>query len=563
MTEESILIYFCLILFVVILFASSVRMARKQKKQFIMQIRNNWGKAPNREYTYEEFESISHYAKKQKNGSFWIDDITWNDLDMDYIFMLINNTISSCGEENLYYMLRKPLFSQKELDERNRLIEFFRNNADVREKVQILLGEIGKTRTVSLCEYIYRLKDARRKSNLKYYCLIACAGLAAVSFFINPLAGLLMVMGLLVYNMYLHISEKGEMEVYLNCFRCILNMVGAVGKLEKENIPEIKSYTEALRKGKKGLAGFTRGAFLVTSNGTISGDIGTAVLESIKMLFDVDKIKYNSMLRQLDGHEDDVEELMKQWGILDSAIAVASFREYLPYYTRGIFEKMHPLTMEVKNLYHPLIEEPVANSISVKGGILITGSNASGKSTFIKTVAINSILAQTIDTAVASSYKSSFLKIMTSMALNDNLEKGESYYIVEIKSLKRILDESKKKEPMLCIIDEVLRGTNTIERIAASSQILKVLGENEQVLSFAATHDLELSYLLEPLYTNYHFEEELSEHDVQFSYVLKTGRTNTRNAIRLLQIMGYDTDIVENAGKEALSFENTGEWKLC
>lgn len=92
---------------------------------------------------------------------------------------------------------------------------------------------------------------------------------------------------------------------------------------------------------------------------------------------------------------------------------------------------------------------------------------------------------------------------MTSMALRDDLSGGESYFIVEIRSLKRILDESRKQEPLLCIIDEVLRGTNTIERIAASSRILSALNR-DWILPFAATHDIELSYILDRQYRNYH-----------------------------------------------------------
>lgn len=84
------------------------------------------------------------------------------------------------------------------------------------------------------------------------------------------------------------------------------------------------------------------------------------------------------------------------------------------------------------------------------------------------------------------------------MALRDDLNAQNSYYIVEIKSLKRILDAVDKddKRPVLCFVDEVLRGTNTVERIAASSEILKSL-RYKNVLVFAATHDIELTYLLE------------------------------------------------------------------
>jgi DNA mismatch repair ATPase MutS len=107
----------------------------------------------------------------------------------------------------------------------------------------------------------------------------------------------------------------------------------------------------------------------------------------------------------------------------------------------------------------------------------------------------------------------------------------------------------------------VLRGTNTIERIAASSQILKSLSA-ANVLSFAATHDIELSYILERIYTNWHFEEEIQEHDVVFNFHLKTGRATTRNAIKLLEVLDYDPAIVEGAREAAARFEQTGEWKL-
>ena len=202
----------------------------------------------------------------------------------------------------------------------------------------------------------------------------------------------------------------------------------------------------------------------------------------------------------------------------------------------------------------------MANSIDARGGVLLTGSNASGKSTFLKTAALNAILAQSIDTCMASEYQGTMVKTMTSMALRDDLQSGERYYIVEIKSLKRILAESQKGEPLLCVIDEVLRGTNTIERIAASSRILASLRQ-KHVLVFAATHDVELTYILEHLYRNYHFEEEIREGQICFNYLLQEGRAVSRNAISLLEIIGYDKKLVEEARAAAEDFEKEGVWK--
>ena len=193
-------------------------------------------------------------------------------------------------------------------------------------------------------------------------------------------------------------------------------------------------------------------------------------------------------------------------------------------------------------------------------GVLITGSNASGKSTFLKTVAMNAIFAQTIHTCMADSYSAGLYRIMSSMTLRDDLAGGDSYYIVEIKSLKRILNTVKEDgNPVLCFVDEVLRGTNTVERIAASTQILKSLSKSS-VLCFAATHDIELTHLLEKCYNNYHFEEEIMDKDVVFHYRLLKGKATTRNAIKLLGVMGYDENIIQEAETLAEKFLEEGSW---
>ena len=215
-----------------------------------------------------------------------------------------------------------------------------------------------------------------------------------------------------------------------------------------------------------------------------------------------------------------------------------------------------------------MIQEPVKNSIRAERGVLLTGSNASGKSTFLKTVAVNAILSQTVYTCMADRWSSGYFRVYSSMALQDNLEGQESYYIVEIKSLKRILDETLSREegksgeraPVLCFVDEVLRGTNTVERIAASSQILNYMA-GRQALCFAATHDIELTHILENYYDNYHFQEQVQDHDIQFDYKLYPGRASSRNAIKLLGLMGYEEDVIQAAERSAQQFLENGEWE--
>ena len=148
------------------------------------------------------------------------------------------------------------------------------------------------------------------------------------------------------------------------------------------------------------------------------------------------------------------------------------------------------------------------------------------------------------------------------MSLKDDIIGGESYYMVEIKALKRIVDAARRDERIICFVDEVLRGTNTVERVSASTEILRYLASNfgQKIMCFAATHDIELTYLLEEIYSNYHFEEQVIDEDVLFNYELNKGRATSRNAIQLLKVMGYDDDIILRARERADRFIKTGQY---
>lgn len=128
----------------------------------------------------------------------------------------------------------------------------------------------------------------------------------------------------------------------------------------------------------------------------------------------------------------------------------------------------------------------------------------------MKAVAINVILAQTINTCVAKNMKMPAIQVMTSMALRDDVLQGESYYMREIKYLKRMLDELETGEPMLFVIDEILKGTNTRERLAASNAILSYMVQKQGFL-LIATHDLELVYALKNRYDTYYFDSQVHE----------------------------------------------------
>ena len=306
---------------------------------------------------------------------------------------------------------------------------------------------------------------------------------------------------------------------------------------------------------------FTRFSYLIMSPGRMggSGDMMEMGLDYIRMFLHLDIIKFNSMLQEVNKYRNEINEMLTLIGKLDVALSVGEYRTYLKTYCLPSYQKD---TYEAQALYHPLLSNPVKNDVSVKRSVLITGSNASGKSTFLKTVAVNAILAQSIHTVCADNYKADYFRIFSSITLKDNIFEGDSYYMTEIKSIKRILDAAKEeKAPVLSFVDEVLRGTNTTERIAASGIILQQLADSRG-FCFAATHDLELTEILKHYYDNVHFEEKIEDGDIVFPYRLQMGPATTRNAIALLKIMGYDNAITQKAQNQAERFEINRKWEV-
>lgn len=537
----------------------SIVSEHNQQKFLIKRLKDEWGTIPEEEYTSEKMESIKAFYRAEMDEYMDVDDITWNDLDMDEIFSRINNTQSSLGEEYLYALLRKPCFSQEELTERNRLIEYFQSHENERIQVQTKLNKVGKLRKISAFEYINRLSEQEPGNNLWHYLMALGLLISVILVFIKPAIGVGLTLFSMFANIFFYFRYKAKIENFIIIIAFQLRLLDGIEGLIKISIPELESYTARLASDLKKFKQYKRGSSIVVAR-NVSGNILEAVVDYYRMVSHHDLIKYNSMLSFFKKNREAMNRLFKIVGFIDSMIAAASYRDMLDYYVvpKLSVAKGRP-KLSVTNVYHPLIRNPVPNSITEDNCTLLTGSNASGKSTFLKSLAINGILSQTIYTSLSNEYRASYFIIYSSMALKDNILSNESYFIVEIKSLKRILNRAKGQYPVLCFVDEVLRGTNTLERIAASSRILASL-VSENALCFAATHDIELTYILENHYSNYHFRERIEDNQVLFDYTLYKGRAVSRNAIKLLKLLGYSPDIITDAEDAADEYMKTGEW---
>lgn len=558
---EVMLLILAFAVFALALFLLDTYRVRQAEKRFMRSLYERCGKPAQKEYSPERFARIgSYFLRHPSRGQ--LDDITWNDLGMDEIFKRMDYTLSASGEEYLYYTLRTPRQEEEGLLHLEDVVNYFGEHPEDRVKLQLQMNKLGHTGKFSLYDYLDNLDFLGERSNRKSLIqdLLFLPFIALL--WINFSVGIIGLVLLMVYNITTYFKEKNEIDPYITSFAYIMRLLGVCDEIEKAEIPVCEKEWEQLRLHKKAMQAMRRNSFWVMDpgRGQASGNILEAVLDYVRMVFHVDLLKFNSMLKHLRDHIEDVDTLIGVIGYLETAIAIGIFRGSLTEgYCRPVFGTDNGISMEAG--YHPLLVKPVKNGISTERGVLLTGSNASGKSTFLKTVAVNAVFAQTIHTCAADSFHSAFYRIYSSMALRDDLGAGESYYIVEIKALKRILDAAGEDGRVLCFVDEVLRGTNTVERIAASTQILKSL-RGSHMLCFAATHDIELTRLLEEEYDNYHFSEEVRDGDVMFDYKLQPGRATTRNAIRLLELMGYDGEIIERAYRQAETFMETGEWTM-
>lgn len=566
---EYIVFAAAMILFLVLIMGKGYLDEKKKEKKFVENLYRNYGVLPERKYRADELSAhISmYYRNHEEDGQ--LDDITWNDLNLNEIYQKMNYSHSAAGDEYLYYRLRTPMKDAEELEAYEKQIQYFMSHEKERVALQVRFVGLGRMTKYSLYEYLAYLNNLGERNSLKYYAAVFMVLISIGVMFFSVQFGICLLLAVLCFNMIGYYKEQKQIEPYIASFRYIFRLLETAEKIGNLPIGEIAQERERLLYCKKAMEAFTRNSFLVMQGsggraGVTSSNILETILDYLRMIFYLDLIKFNQMLALVRSHIDEIDEMVTIIGRLETTVVIGEYRCGLQDgYCIPEFEASQEKCLSITQMYHPLLKNPVKNDVHVKSGVLITGSNASGKSTFLRGVAVNTILAQTIHTCLAASYRGNMFHIYSSMSLRDDLESGDSYYMAEVKSIHRILQKAeeaaKSGEKVLCFVDEVLRGTNTVERIAASTQILQAFAR-ENTICFAATHDLELTRLLADTYENFHFEEEMAEDDIFFPYRLQKGPALSRNAIALLKVLGYNQKLVADAERMAQSFLKTGKW---
>lgn len=540
---------------VTLIFAIGSSREKKAKQAKIDNVIKNYGRDNNRKYSYDELKAVKAYLEHGNMCS--IDDITWNDLDMDLIYKKINYCHSSAGDEYMYYILHNPKTEDYDWTDFEDKVNGISKDESLRKKLITAFYNMGRTGKYSIFTYLDFLDGLKLWPVFSDLILDLLYIPAIVFCFFEPLYGVITVFIIVAISLETYFKKKRKIEPYIICFQYIYRILENSESLKTIESEILKNELTDLVNHEKNLSSFRRFSSIVI------GDLGSSplgvLLDYFKMITHVDLIKFRSMSECIRNNKQSIIDMLLIIGRIDCYLAIGEFRNNLGTYCVPELSENYKGLL-VKDGVHPLISKPVANSVDISKSILLTGSNASGKSTFLKMLAVNCLLAQSVHTCSAKEYKAPYYRLFSSLSPKDNIVEGDSYYMAEIKALKRIIDASNQSDtPVIGFVDEILKGTNTIERISASSAIITNL-INKNVLCIAATHDIELTSILKEC-DNYHFEEIMSDDDIKFSYELLPGKASSRNAIKLLDIMGYGKDIIKAAYERVDSFEEKGIWE--
>lgn len=521
--------YACLVIGIIVLgiVVNTITTIVKRKK-LISNIKQLWkSKKTLEEFIRPNSRFDYQFNLRRKNYSdTLIDDKTWTDLDMDTLFHKSNFNFTAIGEMKWYATLRKMFTINNK-----KLVNQFKDE-QFRVNVSYHLALIGK---VVYPLFPDQIKPVKR-NNLFMLCPFLPL-LGAIIIFINISLGILIILFSILLNIGLSAHLKKSYSQDLKSIFYTSKVIKHSYSLSKiKGTPSINIDFQQFKLARS-LSGFIGKAD--------DQDIGGTFIMLFKMSFMLDYFFFHIIQFTYVKHQEELLQCYDYISTLDNHYSLVMYRRTLNTYCEpSIIKDKQQITFS--NLLHPLLTEAVPNSLNIKHNILLTGSNASGKSTFMKAVATNLILAQTLNTATAEAFSYKPGLVYTSMANTDDILSGDSYFMTELKSIRRLFN-IKNNQLVYCFIDEIFKGTNTTERIAASESVLNYLDTEKHYKVIAATHDIELSEYLKANYENYHFNESIENNQIYFDYKIKKGKANTRNAIELLRITQFPEKVYTRA----------------
>ncbi len=501
-----------------------------------------------------EIQAAQHEFGDFQDGNEFTDPSHPYTLDLDIfgkgsLFQMVNRTTTSGGKKILAKWLQTPLLNPDEIKERQKSILELAQLRDWRTKF-LLEGSLLEVSDAEKAMLTGNNPDQFRIKNLKM--------LRAMTYILPPLSGvalgwlisggthlwlllMLLINGgiLFTYRKIIdrYYTEFGNRtqttEKYLSLLDSIEQQYFQGAELHhiRDIILKDGKATDAFRSLKKRMAQFE-----------IRQNILLGMILNSLLIWDV-----KSIIRLHDWQETYASRLagwLNTVDVFDALTSLATFADHNPKYTWPTPIKKNTI-LDANGLGHPMLKpgKSIVNDIRMKGLseiAIVTGANMAGKSTFLRSVGLNFVLAGVGCPVAAEEMRYYPMDIYTSMRTTDSLLMEESYFLAELKRLAKLMERLRSGEALLVLLDEMLKGTNSTDKLKGSQYLVRELATTQSA-TILATHDVQLTEM-EKLYpdqiTNYCFEIVHEGDDLIFDYKLRPGIVKTMNASLLMKKMG-------------------------
>lgn len=489
------------------------------------------------------------------------------DLDLRDLHQLLNTAASQSGVMRLRKWLLNPEPYQQTIEQRQKLVLELKDRPTFRDKLSLLSrlssSQIrGNIQTKWIREW---LQSDIPKQQLDVW--IAILGILAVA---NVIAFVLLQMNIVsgvivgsLWGLYalLYISRAGLLmrinQDSLQLYEVLSRIKAIMGHLESypyQDMPNMRKLCMLLLEAKPSQHIRRLMGTLAASN--LRGNPILWMLLNALMPWDMFFLRrLHSQKLQLVNY---MPEWFDVWHEIEALNSLATFAYLNPDATMPTLDDKH--VFSATNIGHPLIatESRVSNGFDVTaiGDVaILTGSNMSGKSSFLRTLGVNLVMAYAGGVVVADSLQTGIFRLFSCIRVTDSLDDGISYFYAEVRRLRALLDalQTDHELPLFFVIDEIFRGTNNRERLIGSrSYINALVGENG--IGLIATHDLELTQLADgnPQVRNLHFREHVEEGRMVFDYVLRDGASPTTNALQIMAMEGLpvEEDVLHSEARD-------------
>lgn len=535
--------------FVIILLIYARKRKQKNKRAALQ---DSWGKAHSKNRQLERIAVLYELAPPDFAAINHLDEETCNDIDFASLFDLVDHTTSKVGQQYLYAQLLSTTGSIDLIKERASLMDWVTEHPAERLELQMAISKLDARQIYNVPLLFAESLPFNKNMSIASEILKWLAIFFTIGAFFD-LRFILGVVALFFINLVVHYLNKKHIQEHLSAFIQVSKLISAAEKINTFQTPLVDhpiltNALNGLKKLKQNLGLISVDTFGQGYNET------TAMIwilgEYLKIMFLIEVNSYYKSIKELTDKKEDLYKIYCALGKADATIAMASFKATLPYSsTPQMIAADEDTVIEIEDAFHPLIPDCVANSIRIpKGrGTLISGSNMSGKTSFIRTVGINILFAQTLSICLAKKCQIPPLRLSSSIRISDDVEEGKSYYIQEVERIYNFLEAANDHHGNFFLLDEIFKGTNTLERVAAASAVLSHLNDGNSYV-MVATHDIELIDLLKDGFDPYYFSEEIQNSEsIYFDHKIKKGVLQEGNAIKLLDFFQFPKSVVKEA----------------